>query len=54
MISAADALCMGLMAISESNWIEALDSKRADLAVVWIQLIVLCGEFSELLGLFIK
>lgn len=44
MISAADILSMALMAISESNWIKSLDSKRAGLAVMWIQLTVLCGE----------
>lgn len=46
-ISASDVLCMGLAALSECTWIEYLDPKRAELAVVWIQLAVLCGECSE-------
>lgn len=47
MISLADALTTGLMAVSERRWIESLDSNRTDIAIMWIQLIVLCGEFSE-------
>lgn len=46
-ISAADIICMGFMAVSQGRWIGYLDSERANLAVTWVQSVVLFGERSR-------
>lgn len=46
-ISSADALSMESMAASESNMIESLESNRVHLVVIYIQLIILCGECNK-------
>lgn len=46
-MSAMDALSMALLAASERSWIESLGQHNVDLVVVWIQLVVLCGEYCQ-------
>lgn len=46
-MSAMDALSMALLAASESSWIESLGQYEVDVVVVWIQLVVLCGEYCQ-------
>lgn len=43
-LSGADAVCMALMTIAALAWEGTENAKRADLAVVIIQLMVLVGE----------
>lgn len=42
-LSAANAVCMGVLAIAAHEWQGTENAKRADTAVVVIQLIVLVG-----------
>lgn len=42
-LSAADAVCMGVLAIAAHEWKGTENAERADTAVVVVQLIVLVG-----------
>lgn len=53
-MSMADALSTGVMAASESRWMESLSSDRTDLVLMLIHLVVLCRECTELILKCIK